>query len=514
MTTMSEMIKNQWLAFDTDANPCDIHIQKKESESYGVLSFNTPTLDATTESMLYHIKVDVSGSMSDRMLDGRCKMQLVVHTLTNMMHYFADNTVNTYIQVSGFDDKIHPYIEPTKVTTKNVHSLIRSLSSMRPMNTTNIELALATVAEYVDEPVENIPRNRRVVVLLTDGDSTVGESDPYKLSQLIPSGVSANFIALGDEHNADIMYALGHQNPYTSNWFINKLEHTGNVYGEIIFNESHRALDDVLIQIENGRIFDYNTGEFVSEIRIGILSSEMKKQFHILSETPDTCNVSIKGRDIRDGTHVEYYASDLPPLIPCGETLDEPIGVQRVKKQYMRLGVQKLMADLRLCDELNQPIPNMSLRLLFHEPNPCKDNTHVRKAFNDRAKNLKATIKEYMESSSLTEDELLCGLIDDLNVVMNTTSLQHGDIKFATAREDSQGRQTAFNTVSDMQDDDYDISLLRPPTLHRTPTSAYTTPGRLNAMRAISREINDAPVVTPDELIWDTQVFDQMLASP
>jgi hypothetical protein len=64
-------------------------------------------------------------------------------------------------------------------------------------------------------------------------------------------------------------------------------------------------------------------------------------------------------------------------------------------------------------------------------------------------------------------------------------------MKYATAREESQGNQTVYNTVSDMQDnsdDDTMLNSLRPPKLRREPTSAYATPGRLNIMRELSHD--------------------------
>ena len=96
--------------------------------------------------------------------------------------------------------------------------------------------------------------------------------------------------------------------------------------------------------------------------------------------------------------------------------------------------------------------------------------------------------------------------MDDLSVVAKTTTDLRRNIRFATAREDSQGRQTTFNTVSDMQDED-DLCIgrnLNPPALQRAPTSAYRSPGRLNIMRVISSDVDANDSLSPTMIVTPT----------
>ena len=168
----------------------------------------------------------------------------------------------------------------------------------------------------------------------------------------------------------------------------------------------------------------------------------------------------------------------------------------------MRLGVQKLMADLRLCSQLSDNRPRIAISVFdnYEQLVPdVKDNRdELRKGFNQRANKLKDSIIKYMDSNGLKEDSLLYGLVDDLNVVINTL-IKKMNLKYTVAREESQGRQTAFNTVSEMQDnidDDNDNSFLdiRPPRLRREPTSAYATPGRLGLMREMSNNSENVDI--------------------
>ena len=499
---MTDIIQNEIIQFASELpESIQVDAYKNEQDIYGVLSFNVPSHETTTLPVFYDIMVDVSGSMSDTLCDGRTKMQLIIHTLTNILHHFAENTQNSHIQITGFDNSIHYYIKRTVVTPYNVESLISTLSTMRPMNLTNIELALKTIAGCVN--TNGLPCKQHTVIFLTDGDATVGQHDPTKLSELIPNNVSFHSIALGKYHNSDIMYALGHRTPYTSNWFINELEHTGNVYGEILFNETHRLLNSVVIHVNNGRIFNYSSGEFETSIQIGNLSSEMNKQYHIMSDTPSDCSVCIQGIDVQNGTHIEFHAIDMSSVIQSSSRHNDcdEFNTHFIKKQYMRLGVQKLMADLRLCSQLSDNRPRIAISVFDNYeqlvPDVNDNRDELRKGFNQRAKNMRDSIIKYMDSNGLKEDSLLYGLVDDLNVILNTLTKKM-NLKYAVAREESQGRQTAFNTVSEMQDniDDDDISLLdiRPPRLRREPTSAYATPGRIGLMREMSNNSGNVDI--------------------
>ena len=487
----NDLIQKGWIQFATnlpDNIPSghELFVSSDTPATYGALSFNVTNMEMNTCPQLFDFMVDVSGSMSDKTRDGRTKMQLIIHTLTNMVHYFAEKAANVYIRVVGFDDAIHRYIELTKVTPENVNELIAKISKMHPQNLTNIELALNTVADHVRETVDTLPDSRRMIVLLTDGDTTTGEHNPQSLAALIPSGVSANFIALGDDHNSSIMYALGHRNPLTSNWFVSQLEHAGNVYGEIVYNETHPVLDNAVIRMTDGQIFDYITGQFVDELALGMLSSESKKQYHIISSTPDTCVATIFATNSRDGSHVELEITDMPPLVTCiSECVDEP---HFVMSQYLRLGVQSLMSETRIA--LNRASDDIYAENMIDNDRMEAERYAQRKNLRKRSNALRKYILDFIEQHDLKDDALLNGLYDDLNVLIKTIENPNGAVKFAAAREDSQGRQTTYNTVSDMQIDP--TTPMRPPVLQRAPTSAYSTPGRLNVMRALTNTEPDS----------------------
>lgn len=503
MTEFYHPIRNAWIQYPGQcANLPDIGINTfacKENEHYGVLCIQTETDTITTQPTLFHFQVDVSGSMSDKTSDGRTKMQLIIHTLTNMMHYFAEQCENIYVQVTGFDNTLHPYIAPVQVTPDNVGQLVDILSKMRPRDLTDIGLALRQLSEDIGTEIADIPRNRRVGILLTDGEPTIGISDPDELAAMVPKDISMSFIALGDEHSADVMRAMGHVSAISSNWFVNQLEHTGNVYGEIIFNELHRLLEQTVLKVTHGRIYDYLTCEFVEQLSIGTLCSDSVKYYHILSDDPDICTVSISGICSRTNRHYEHSASDMPPLVASVDAhLPFPTDdLYFMEKHWLRMHVQLLMSKARKmpCMDMIRPpkLRRMNAGMsILNDDDPAFNVGPIldMEVFLHNATNfrrdiglMRAFIANFMTTHNLTEDAMLIGLRDDISVLDKTLGTPNF-VKYAGIREDSQGRQYACNTVTDVPDD-------RPThlasILSRAPTSAYATPSRVQVMTTFTQ---------------------------
>ena len=200
----------------------------EDTSNYGVLSLEMSDIQINDAPILFHIMLDVSGSMSDIVSHNRTKMQLLKHTIENMIHYFAENTENVYICVKGFDNNIHDYIEPSLVSKSNIDILLNKISKIRPMQSTNIGLALETLQSDMTSDVNEDKYN--VAILLTDGHPTSGIMDINELMNIVLRDKTYHFIALGNEHNGNLMNALGHYHSETRNWFINEIEHTGNVW--------------------------------------------------------------------------------------------------------------------------------------------------------------------------------------------------------------------------------------------------------------------------------------------
>jgi uncharacterized protein YegL len=473
-------------------------IPKKDDEIYGSCVIGVDSMEISSRPIVFHFMVDVSGSMSDVTENGRTKMQLIVHTLTNMVHYFASQTQNVSIQVKGFDDNIHPYIDLVEVTAKNVDVLAAKLLKMRPQNLTNIELALETMKNDIEKiaSIENTTY-KQVGIFLTDGDATTGETCSKQLGEIVPDSIPFHFIALGKHHNPYLMHHLGHRTKYTNNWFINELEQTGNVYGEILYNELNRIAENVTLEVKGGRIYEYYTNQFVTQLSIGSIYADTEKHYHILADN-DECSVLLRGSycvETNDSTF-EVEVSDVPSLYTPTQS-DDGFVFNHYKPffktiQYYRLCTQMYMAKARIdfLDGLPEDYQygiDERLQRLCHTNGRYLDASGMNEFLTHMDLD--------MNVSKLTENEYMKSLCDDIKVLIHTLGSM-SQIKYAALREDVQGQERTSNTVTDVENDydkaEYGNGILQKPVLSRSATTPYRTPGRVDLMDTMSQDREDS----------------------
>jgi uncharacterized protein YegL len=494
---MENMFQSSTICFLEKPYPSVDIISVKDDEIYGSCVICANSMEISSHPIVFHFMVDVSGSMSDVTENGRTKMQLIVHTLTNMVHYFASHTQNISIQVRGFDDNIHPYIDLVEVTADNVDELATKLLKMRPRHLTNIELALETMKNDIEKiaSIENT-NYKQVGIFLTDGDATAGETSTKQLGEIVPDSIPFHFIALGKQHNPYLMHHLGHRTRYTNNWFINELEQTGNVYGEILYNELHRVAENVTLEVKGGRIYEYYTNQFVTELSIGSIYADTEKHYHILADN-DECSVLLRGSycvETNDSTF-EVEVSDLPSLYTHTQC-EEDFVFNHYKPlfktiQYYRLGAQMHMANARI-DFLSGLPEDYQYGIDEKLRYPRTDGRYLDASGMNE---FLASMQEFMNVSKLTENEYMKSLCDDIKVLIHTLG-DASQIKYAALREDIQGQERTSNTVTDVENDygkgEYDNGFLHKPVLSRSATTPYRTPGRVDLMDTMSQDREDS----------------------
>lgn len=463
----------QNIVYKVGSNLPETIFDKEFSDGYGTLSFDIPNIEEKkNEPLLFHIYIDVSGSMSEIIdFKSHCsKIQLLKHILINVLHHITEKCNNIYIQVKGFDDNIHDYIDTIKVTKDNIQELLLKIEHIRPLNSTNIGLALQSLNIDIDTEYFDIPIENRVAIMLTDGEPTTGICTIHELVEIISKKCSHHFIALGNRHNGKLMQQLGHKNVYTTNWFVGEVEHTGNVYGEILFNETHRVLSDVTIKVLGGKIYDFNQGIFVDKLELGTLYEETTKNYHISIEDETEFNIILSGKNIIDQQEI---------CLSANKQFTKENDLEIIK-QYLRLYAQKLMFSVRQDAIQSSDTVFGKIHRFPRNIDPMKTDdpnniiTNINKFYD--------FITKYMKDNGLEIDDFMVELVKDVNVMKNSFRTRDGYM-YVSAREDSQGRQTAFNTASRFE---YDLSDIVPPKLERSTTSAYTTPLRCELMRNIS----------------------------
>jgi uncharacterized protein YegL len=502
---------------------------------YGTLNILAGKASISARPTLFRFTTDCSGSMSDVCKDGRTKMEHIRHTMVNMLHYFADNEDATiFVQVSAFDDKIHEIIPTTEVTKANIGELVVAVNKMRPMNSTNIELALQDAALSIHDHLDNFPDHSVSHIFMTDGDATTGKFGAEYLASLVGDNCSNTFIAFGLQHNVDIMQSLGKATQNSSNWLIDKLENAGLVYGEILNNELYKFLDQVEIELINGYVYDYKKGEFVDKLYIGSLITEVKKVYHVLAFDQSIITAKISG--VKDGELFCDLADCTPDLID----VEGMIVPNDLTEQYFRLRAQQFMFEAKdiaaefsdtqfltpmlraNCglqrqnaipnfndeDDLNlapRKVPTpLSLKnpreLDAVEEEEAKPTQGPMQIFRKSLSDFLEIMKKYMKDKCKEEDPFMMGLCDDIYLTIRSLGTFRQKMCI-TARESSQGRQQCYN-VSDF---DFDSMPMAPRgfmdhTLSRAPTNtAYQTPSAIRLMRTCSAPMKSGRQSDDDE---------------
>jgi hypothetical protein len=511
--------------------------------NYASLSVRVQQCTILKLPMFFHFKIDNSGSMGDECKDGRTKMRHIIHTLSNMIRFFANSEASIFIEVCTFDDEIEEIVTPRQVTKDNFKEIIAKLGIILPRNSTNIEKAIIDSNNRINSYVEKNPTHRVSQVFMTDGDATCGSKSMNHLESLVDKSFPNSFIAFGINHNAELMTKLGRASEKSSNWLIEKLENAGLVYGEILNNEMYIGAEDVTITMSGGKIYNYTTNEFVETLNINTLVTETEKNYHVDTETPAECFAVIRGKSLATGEYFEDEIQMLPDLIREPFVVGEIIP-NDLTKQMLRLRAQQLMFDVLNKNkegQVGEYDSQMSPMLMRQNAGPLptlrRQNAHngttlfpmdtafgfsqddnqtprssvstantevpgyenegesvapvrdIKKELQDFQK----AILSYM-SGSLEDDEFLKNVCDDINIALMTMRSRN-QYMYVSARQSSQGRQQTYN-VSDIEIDLSLVGSLAPiPMMSRTNTnSVNATP---SVMRTMTQMTQGDEVVSP-----------------
>jgi len=503
----------------------NIHDSSSESESFGCLEMQAGETTINIDPLFFLFSIDDSASMSEICKDGKTKMEHVHFTMNQMLHYFAENPEATiYVNVTTFNDKVKTVIDTTLISHNNVNEIIEKIKKIRPTNSTNLELALKTANQTMDDYVTTISKknqqHRIVHILLTDGCPTAGDCDDNNLSSLVNDKYCNTFIAFGVDHNPILMNKLGNVGKNTSNYLIEKLELIGNVYGEVVYNQLFKVLDNVILNIDKGYIYDWYTNEWKTKLHLGSLSNEVKKFYYIKSSEPNNCIVEITGRPIdRDaGLLFKEYVNKVPDLLIM-DSNDNVEGIVDVDltKHILRLCTQRLLYESRqyAADPDTIPFTNVNINdSLWLRQNRMFNNNLIRSTHHDELLSVqeiteKTKIQTKVETEILYEepqsrlqilkqkinkhinymynynylnttkqDEFIQKLCEDMEISLKTLGTKNQQI-YLNARSRSQGTQQMYNVTIDNDFSENENN-------HLSVNNVYATPSAIKIMREFS----------------------------
>jgi hypothetical protein len=421
----------QFQSENTNIEPLPISDAK-----FGILKLTAVSVPMSQDVHEFIFMVDQSGSMSDMCSDGRDKMQHILHTLRNMIIYFKDNTAKVYVNIFAFDFTICEVVERTVINESNIDAIIAKIKTITPRGSTNIEKALLSIKDTVDKIRLDNPTHNISNIFMTDGEATAGSYDTSYLYELVDRNITNAFIGFGLQHDATLLNSIsnGDKSDY---YFIDKLENAGLVYGEILHGILYKVLTNVSIECSNCFIYDYKNNIWCNSLKISDITSESNKVFHVISSTPDDCNVVLKSESNQDGCLIQNGCSIFKEDSSCD-----------LSKYVFRQRTLQLLYKINKFITKKNSQKNLGVFIGFernmHHNNPSFIDEEA--ALKTELKEFMDEMKKYMTDNNLNDDGFMKNLCDDIYISYRTFDTKFGAM-YNAARQSSQGAQRCY-TVS------------------------------------------------------------------
>lgn len=519
MSQANNLFSNSALKFESvNVNVERVPIPINEAK-FGILNLKAISSPLSQEEHDFIFMVDCSGSMSDSCSDGRSKMQHIIHTLKNMILYFREHpAIKAHITVDSFDDNIYKIVERCEVNDSNFAEIIAKIDKIMPKASTNIEEALKSIKNTAAEIQSMYPQNNIVNIFMTDGEPTSGNTRASDLANLVNRNITNSFIGFGMQHDATLLntVANGQNSAY---YFIDKLENSGLVYGEVLHGIVYKLLKNVQISLQNGYIYDFKNNTWINEINIGQIVSEADKIYHIISDKPEECIVNLTA--IKNSDNSEFSAI----IIKQEESED------LTRYIYRQRTLQHLAIVSDFLKRKNEYNINNQFGIFMVSQLPNNDLKEEETLIRENLKKFIEEMKAYMAENNLNDDKFMKNLCDDIYISYRTFGTVYAAM-YNNARQTSQGTQRCY-TVSqtpDVSDTTVDLFSSGPsiPRLNRnlnrnrnarvppmprlqrsTNNQAYDFPDFPDDLNHVVSDFADTPYLTPTS----TQVMREISCS-
>jgi len=386
---------------------------------------------------------------------------------------------NISIHVQSFNTEINDVITdvPNIHTIDDIEAIIGKIKKIRPRGSTNIEAALQSYQEHIDQYKKTTTNaNYELIhVFLTDGEITIGETNNETLMALVPADSTNIFVGYGITHDSQLLSFLGNA-PNNDYRFIDAIEKASLVYGEIVHGLLYKAVETATLTAANCEIYNYLTNEWSSELYIGNLLSEQYKIYHIRSKTPLTSAVQLKGRVLTTKEELDVSATFHLPLS------------KQLNFYILRQRCQELLYEARKLSERFKLFHSNSI--LLREPNHFDRDNENKNQLKAKLKQFFELLTDYIKTNNLESDLYLKMICDDIYVAYRTLGTRYANM-YTCSRQSSQGRQQVY-TCSMLNEIDDDIDLEEPLLLNYTMSDDVLSPFSTDTPRVVDvmREIS------------------------
>jgi uncharacterized protein YegL len=375
---------------------------------------------ATIEHELVLV-VDNSGSMGDKCPGDNDKTQMdqAIHTLKNIVGFLEEHpNIKAYVTIFKFDDKFIKVIDRTNVTEENYKSIETKINKIRPNGGTDIGLALQETTKYISELKTLYPGHQISHIFMTDGAVTTGETKPNILKQYVVKDIYNYFIGYGSQHDAKLLGVLSDFEK-SSYHYIDALEKTGFVFGEILHSITHKVLYDCEIVVEHGVIYNYTTNLYTNKLYIGDIVGESNKVYHLFTDHPSSCYV-----------HLKMPLKSLE--IHIFQETNHELNFVNYAFRHRTL---TLLGEVKQCQEKYEGSAPFGNEGYFSYGNVHDCKRKMAMLFDEMLK--------YMEDNNDKQNKFIKMLCDDIHISQKTFGTKYGNMCISS-RQTSQGTQRIY----------------------------------------------------------------------
>jgi hypothetical protein len=473
----------------------------------GILRLNIPALVAASADahisrqqirVIMYCSIDSSGSMGDYAILGhhnsassgpKTKMDFVHATLTNMVDYIVDQTsefpcVEFYLALVKFHSRATCVLLPTRVTSENRVALIQTIKEILPTGGTNFMKCFTEMSHLISNESTHIPQDdsipdafvHRIHLFLTDGSNNEGEKGVQALTNALkvqyqnqdtiasPSSTLTTMrrqptqvmVGYGTDHDSSALSNLCAQFPDSKQWFIDDIEKTGCIFGEILWSSVNAAYTGVSL-VSNTEFYDFASMQWTKDISLGDFAYESNRTFY--ARVPWDCELveckfaytsmeNLVDKSCNFTEQIQYVADESEPA-----TIDA-----EVEKELWRLDT------IMTVDESLKFFRNM--RYMTYDMQVDEKGRLIQFVTTFQEKFL-----AYATENQLTDDPFIIQLADDLFVCINGLMAMNIGERYVAARQASQIQQRAV-TINDITPLQSEIIQSMPTPSHRTPSAS------------------------------------------
>ena len=299
---------NSMIEWHDDVTQVSVDSVVPNARHFGILRISTPKIPISTTPLAILLNIDGSSSMDEIGSDKLSKINHIKHTLKNMIHLLIDKMTETpniciYISILLFTHDVKNILQTIKTEQRfdqfkddfillnhqSMHLILEEIDRIHPWGCTNIEISLKNAKTKINDFKQKNPEFRIAHIQLTDGQATAGKKRAIELSSYVDTSYRNIFVGYGEDHDSHLLASLGEIYPTCDYRFIDNIERTGLVYGELMYHLLYPHNDEpILIKMSPGtKIYNWKTNQWSSTLLIPPLSSDTEKVFQIIVDDTD-----------------------------------------------------------------------------------------------------------------------------------------------------------------------------------------------------------------------------------